>query len=213
VLKKSGGFTLIEAMITVAIMGILLAGISSMIVTSFKTWNIVTSRIRMEAEARTAVTFLSKIVRASQDTTIKISRLDSSQPCNSYISGQPMEQIYFTAVNACGCNSGGNLVTVASNGGDFAMYQDDRSLIIKYPNPPASLDPSIEESYTYNYRTICADVDSFMVGYDDSTSMKSISVSLRLSEKISNNKINEYMIKQRIVLQHHYSSGYYGNNP
>jgi prepilin-type N-terminal cleavage/methylation domain-containing protein len=213
-LSRSKGFTLLEAMLVVAILGVMSVGLGSILKSSWETWASTTGRMKLTQESRLAIISITKLVQNSQSSSLKITRLNSNQPANSYIAGKIMETVYINAATAGGCGfSATGSEVVGSSGEDYAIYQDGRYLIGKYPVPPSNPDFSNPSTITFTYRyvTLSASVDQFMVAFDEAASEKSISAALRLSTRISSGKVTRLMLKQRVIVKHQYTSGYYGN--
>lgn len=213
-LRKTKGFTLIEAMIVVAMMGVMAVGLSSLMKNTYDTWITTTNRMKLQSEARLIMILFTKLVQNSQDTTIKISRLDTNQPANSYIGGRVMETVYVTTSTPGGCGfSTSGTEVIGGSGDDFAIYQNGRYIIGKYPSLPAGA--NIENpgalTFTYKYVTLSASAEQFQVAFEDSSAEKAISAVVRLSAKTAYNKATDLMLKQKVIVKHHYSSGFYGD--
>ena len=211
--KKKKAFTLIEALITVAITGVLISGLGYMLRDGYYMWTYGSARLALTGEARIIIGAIHKFVQNAQASTIIISRKDSNQPANSYIAGKLMETIYLkTSGETCGFFAGGaNMIGTA--GGNFEIYQKDRTLfaIVPSASQDAFLNPS-ESQITYKTITLTTNIENFYVAFSDTKSDKMMNVCIKLSKKIYNNKPPIYvMLKKNIVLRHYHTSGYYGN--
>jgi len=80
-----GGFTLVEAMLTVAIVGILFAVGAVLLKQTNRYFLTVKSRTQLQSEARSILYVITRELRQAQSVTIVIDRMSSSQPYYSRI--------------------------------------------------------------------------------------------------------------------------------
>ncbi|PKL91346.1 MAG: hypothetical protein CVV21_09030 [Candidatus Goldiibacteriota bacterium HGW-Goldbacteria-1] len=213
--KHTGGFTLIEALIVIAIMGIVTSGLGQMLNTAIYAWNFGSANIAVNMEGRNAVTALTKFMQYAQAPTIKISRINTNQPANSYVSGKLAETVYVTTSSpgSCGFTTSASDM-VGGAGAEVEMFQYGRKLYARVPKLAAgsSISNPSTINYTYTYMTVTSNLDSFMVTFNDSKKEKSVSVAVRLSKMVYKNRPPiRVLLKQQIVLKHSTSAGFYGN--
>ena len=212
---RSGGFTLMEAMIVIAIMGIVTTGLGQMLNTAIYAWNFGSANIAVNMEGRNAVTALTKFMQYAQSPTIKISRIDTNQPANSYVSGKLAETVYVTTSSpgSCGFTTSATDM-VGGAGAEVEMFQYGRKLFARIPTlaSGSSISSPSTINYTYKYMTVTSNLDSFMVTFNDSKKEKSVSVAVRLSKMVYKNRPPiRVLLKQQVVLKHSTSAGFYGN--
>ena len=94
------GFTLVELMIAVAIMGIISAVIAQLFTAGVRGWLFSNASILSNQQARTARNLIIKMTRNASASTVMIERYDADQP--------PLSMISFTDVK----------------GNNYAFYQD-----------------------------------------------------------------------------------------
>ncbi len=211
--KKQKAFTLIEALITIGIMGILISGLGYMLSDGYYMWTYGTSKLALTGEARIIVGALHKFIQNAQASTVRISRKDSNQPANSYISGKLMETIYLkTTGETCGFLAGGaNMIGTA--GGDFEVYQKFKTLFVTVPqaSSDAFSNPS-ESAITYKSITLTTNLENLSISFADTKTDKMISFCVKLSKRIYRDRPPvSVMLKKNVTIKHFHTSGYYGN--
>lgn len=213
IIKKKMAFTLIEALITIGIMGVLISGLGFMLRDGYYMWTYGNTKLALMGEARIIVGALHKFVQNAQASTVRISRKDSNQPANSYISGKLMETIYLkTSGETCGFLAGGaNMIGTA--GGDFDVFQVSRTLFVTVPeaSPTAFSSPS-ESAITYKSITLTTNLENFAVSFADTKTDKMIVFCIKLSKRIYKDRPPvSVMLKKNVIIKHFHTSGYYGN--
>lgn len=216
-LRKRSGFTLMEGMVSIAILGILSAGLYNMIRDGFYMWNMGTARMTLNAEARLTMVAIKKIIQESQGATITISRFNANQPANSYISAVITESAFITStMTRCGCGTSTDTIVVGGTGAPVEIYQYGNFLRMTYPfiDPGTDITDSAEVEANTHYKTmtISANCESLMFSFIDSKKGDAISVGARFSKRAWNNRppITVYM-KETIMVKRMHSAGYYGN--
>jgi prepilin-type N-terminal cleavage/methylation domain-containing protein len=107
-MSKKTGYTLVELMIVLAIVGILFSVGGPILNTANKNWILSRSRLELQTEARAIMYLMSRNLRQAQYATINISRYNNSQPYYS--------KITFTKID----------------GKTYSFYQNDKQLIMQY---------------------------------------------------------------------------------
>ncbi|HDQ25794.1 MAG TPA: type II secretion system protein [bacterium] len=213
-LNSRRGFSLLEAVVVIGIMGIVISGLGYLLQNGFYMWNFGSARMAVNSEARIAIEALHKFVQNAQSSTIRISRKDASQPANSFIAGKLAETIYLkTTGGTCGFAGGGSNM-VGTAGAEFQIFQDGKHLVAYVPVPPAPGAYSSPSTITvsYNAVTITSNLEAFTVSFTDTTNDKIISVGVRLSKRVYHDRPPiSIMLKKAVVLKHHHTSGFYGN--
>lgn len=200
-----------EAMLTIAMLGVTIGIIGNLIKNGAYAWNMGAAKMQIAAEGRVAIEALAKFIQNAQSATITISRFNTSQPSNSLISGKLAETIYLSVGStACGFASGGSSL-VGSAGGDFTIYQNGRFLVASVPY---ATDPANPGSSTIAYRTITmsANIEALMITFEDAKLGKTISAAVKLSRRVFPTEPPVRMLlKKPVVIKHHHASGFYGN--
>jgi type II secretory pathway pseudopilin PulG len=213
-LRSKKGFTLIEAVITIGMLGVVITVLGNYILNGAYAWNMGAAKMQIAGEGRIAIEALAKFIQNAQAATITISRFNDSQPADSYISGKLAETIYLNVnTGACGFASGGSNM-VGTAGGDFAIYQNGRYLVLSVPKLASGTnfsDPT-NAVVTYNNVTLTANLESLMLTFEDSKLGKSISTGVKLSKRVYPTRPEVRMLlKKPVVIKHYHTSGYYGN--
>src|SRR6056297_2863484 len=94
--KNKKGFTLIETMITVGLVGILFAGVYTMYKNGADIWTWGSAKITLNNEANIVMMGLTKFISSSQGSSLKITRYGPEQPVQSCLSGILAETAYST---------------------------------------------------------------------------------------------------------------------
>ena len=80
------GYTLVEIMIGVAILGILGAVVTNLFIGGVRFWRLSIAKSEIQRDARTYLDAIGRTLRQAQASTVTIDRLNSSQPAYSRIS-------------------------------------------------------------------------------------------------------------------------------
>ncbi len=130
-MKKSGdrrllqGYTLVEVMITVAIMSVVAALISPLLTNMTSFWRLTQARTVIERDARVSMDLMNRAIRQAQSSTIILS---------SYPNEPPYSEISFTDIK-------GNLVS---------FYQQGNYLYEKFNTTVSMLTKNLEfVSFTF----------------------------------------------------------------
>jgi type II secretory pathway pseudopilin PulG len=213
-LKNSGGFTLLEAVLTIGMLGVVITVLGSYLKNGAHAWNMGAAKMQLTGEGRIAIETLAKFVQNAQAATITVTRLNNSQPAGSYISGKLAETVYLRVNStSCGFASGGsNLVGTA--GGDFAVYQNGRYLVATVPYVPSgtSLADPTNASFGYRSITLTANLEALMISFEDTNTSKTVSTGVKLAKRVYPDLPDvKILLKKPIVIKHQHASGYYGN--
>lgn len=219
ILKNKDGFTLMEALITSALVALIGYGATKMLIDGVKIWNNGSVRMALYSEARICMIALTKFIHAAQGSTIRISRYNNNQPANSLISGILTEALYVKTTTGYCCGSGSDVITVGSannpNKNHTYIYQQDNKLIISYPYlvPGTDIrDKNAVDANTYpKYITLSANLESLIITYDDSRKDKTILVSARFAKRGFRNEIIRVHLNQAVSVRRMHTEGYYAN--
>jgi prepilin-type N-terminal cleavage/methylation domain-containing protein len=83
---KRKGYTLTEALMTVAILGIVASLSAPMLIQVNRYWSLTTARVDLQREARAAMYVITRALRQAQYSTITLDRYASTQPFFSRVS-------------------------------------------------------------------------------------------------------------------------------
>ncbi len=150
--RHSSGFTLVELIISIVLIGMLAAVGSSMIVDSFTTTRMVNAGTASAGQARYALERLAREIR-------EVKYASSTPPPTNYCSGTITDQYCITTMTATSVvfiNGAGNTVTI-NNGG--------AKLTLQYSSPAAT-------------STLASQVDRFALSYLDASGNATPSPSL-----------------------------------
>ncbi len=216
-IKKKKGFTLLELMLSVAILSIVGVGLLGLFRDGLMMWNMGTARLSLTAEARVAMMAVRKMIQQCQGATISISRFNSSQPANSYISAVLMESVFIETVQTrCGCGGATDPITVGATGAPVELFQKGTNLLSVFPVVAPGTDwtdkAEVTANTTYKTLTISANVESIMFSFLDSKKGNVVVVGARFSKKAWQNRppVSVY-IKESVIVKHMHSAGYYYN--
>jgi prepilin-type N-terminal cleavage/methylation domain-containing protein len=216
-LRKKRGFTLVEAMISVAILGIVSMGLNGLFRDSMYMWNMGTARLALNGEARLAMTAVRKLIENAQGTSLTISRFNSNQPAFSYLNATLAESMFITTTTTnCGCTNTNEPTTVGETGAPVELYQYNNYLRFVFPVVAPGTDltneSAVESNTSYKTLTISANVESVVFAFADSNKGTAITAAIRLSKKVWNNKPPVVVfLKENIMVKRMHSAGYYHN--
>ncbi len=203
-----------EAMMTIAILGIVVAGIGQILKNGLYQWRVGSARMALHTEARTAMDALTKFVHNAQGASISISRLNSSQPAYSYISAKLAETAFIATNSPGGCSFTTGMTTLGSSGAEVEIYQDGRYLVARSftrPAAPAYSSPSSIQ-FTYSYVTLSANLESLMIVYDSALEDSTIHIGARFKRYINDMIPPATMfLKKSLVIKRHHAAGYYAD--
>lgn len=211
------GFTLIEVMMTVGILGIVSIGILNLMKDGMYMWHSGTVRLALMSEARLAMFAAKKMIQQCQGSTLKISRLNTANPANSYIEAVLNEAIFLTTTRQrCGCGTTSDTMTAGGTGAPVKIYQNGTQLLMTYPHiaPGTDLGDSneVEANTSYLTSVISNNVESLMFSYIDSRKANTVTIGLRLSKPFWNGKPPmRIFLKETVVVKRMHSAGYYHN--
>jgi len=214
ILKGKKGFTLIEAMLTVAIISIISVGIYKLLIDGVKMWKYGLARYDLLMEANQTMDFISRWIQASRGISIEISRADANQPVNSSFFSILSEPVYFASGPMTIPGSGGRwwwrrprlnpeYQTLYKENTAFTIYQIGRKLYlgIKFPNK--------EESDTL---LISNNINSIMFTFDNSQEGTTVLVGASFSKRVFNDintKPASLFLQKTIIIKNLYSEGFY----
>lgn len=220
VLRGNKGFTLMEAMMAIAIMGIVGLGAMRMYADIAYAWRAGSAKMKISAEARLAMLTMRKFIHNCQGKTIVISRFNSNQPVNSYFSAIAGESVYATSTETnCGCGTSSDNMTVGTKGDYVQVYQNGRYLIARRPVLGTGIDwnstSSIQSHISYQYVTLSSNLDNITFTLTDSSKGNVVYIAAKFSRAfwadLTKKPPAELMLKEAVVIKHPHSGGYYAN--
>ena len=116
--RPKAGFTLIEAMLTVAIVGIVISLSATLMIQGNRYFQLTKARADLQKEARGIMYVITREVRQAQSNTIVISRSSNSQPYYSQITftkQQGTAMVFFQNGNQLRQQWGNHTVTLSKN--------------------------------------------------------------------------------------------------
>lgn len=215
--RNKKGFTIIEAMISASIIAIISVGLYSLMRDGMYMWNAGIAKIALTTEAKITMSMIKKAIQQCQGTTIRISRFNSNQPANSYISMILTEPLFIrTTVQRCRCGSTTDAITVGAAGSPVEIYQYSNYLRVVYPEVLPGTDlgdaDQVEANTFYKTITISANVESLMFSFSDSKKGRTINVAARFTKWAWHNKKPvEIFLKESVILKRMHSAGYFHN--
>lgn len=215
--KSKKGFTIIEAIISAAIMSIVSVGIYSLMRDGMYMWNSGVARMALTTEGKTTMVLIKKAIQQCQGTTIRISRFNSNQPANSYISMVLTEPLFIrTTIQRCRCGSQTDAITVGAAGSPIEIYQYNNYLRVVYPEVKPGTDlgdaDAVEANTFYKTLTVSANVESIMFSYVDSKKGRAINTAARFSKWAwANRKPISIFLKETVIIKRMHSAGYFHN--
>lgn len=90
--RRRRGYSLVESLLVVAILGILASLAAGLLVQVSRYWSLTTARLSLQREARAALYVMGRELRQAQSASIVIDRYNTSQPFCSRISFQKTGQ-------------------------------------------------------------------------------------------------------------------------
>ncbi|MFP4466022.1 MAG: PilW family protein [Candidatus Goldiibacteriota bacterium] len=216
-LKKNRGFTLIELMITISIMGIFSLGVMNLFRDGLVMWNLGSARIALAAESKISMLLITKFIHNCQGASLRTSRFNDSQPANSYISADLLETIFVTTTESnCGCGTGSDTLTVGQPNTPVQIFQKGKYLLAVSPYLLEGTDlrdaDEVKANTRYQTVTLTANLESIMFNFEDSEDSKTLIVGARFSKKpLANREPVTVFLKKTIAVKHFHSAGYYYN--
>jgi len=214
-LRGKKGFTLIEAMIASAIIGIVAAGIYQLAINGFAMWNKGTARIELDNEMRLALSVIKKAVQLSQGSTISISRLSDNAPANSYFSAILGETLYITSNRVkCGRGISADPEVIGLEGVPIEIYQDRNYIVMSVaavrPGTDMTNAASIKANTYYNVLTITSNAELLSFAFRDSRESGQIAAAVKLSKWAMNNEPPISLFRREIAtIKRMHSAGVY----
>lgn len=203
-----------EAMMTIAILGVVVAGVGQLLKNGLYQWRVGSARMALHAEARMTMDALTKFVHNAQGASISISRYNTSQPAYSYISGKLTETAFIASNSPGACAFTTGMTTLGSSGEEVEIYQSGKYLVARVFDRPAAPNYGDPDSiqFSYRYVTLSANLESFMVVYDSALEDSTIHVAARFKKFTSANIPPATMfLKKSLVIKRHHSAGYYAD--
>jgi len=209
-LRGKKGFTLIEVMLSVAILAVLATGVMVMFQNSVYMWESGLANLSLNQDARKTIKSVSTFVRLSQGLTIKITRYGPDQPANSCIMGKLAETAFVTTDDpgGCGCDDENtDYITGGDAGHEFMIYQLNNQLIYAYPS---SITVPSNENVTYDTYVLSNNLEQLSFGFMDSQDGRAINVQARFSKDFWNDKPPAVVsLKKTVLITHFHSAGFY----
>ena len=133
-LKSAKGYTLVEAMMTVAIVGILTAVAAPLLIQMTNFWRQTTARNNIERDVRVSLDTFNRFARQAQSGTVTIDRGSNQPPASriTFTSIQGQTVSFYQTGNKLYMQLGGNVSLLSSNIAYIAFTYprtDDTSLI------------------------------------------------------------------------------------
>jgi prepilin-type N-terminal cleavage/methylation domain-containing protein len=212
-LASKKGFTLIEIMLTLAIIGILAGVATKMFRNGTDMWNAGMAQIQVQSEARLSMMSITKFIHLCQGGTIKISRFDVNQPVDSALRAKLAETAYVTEdqpKTRCGCTDDTVSNAMGGDAGqDFRFYQQGDYLIYAYPVPVTAASTDV---VPFNTVKLATDLDFINFAFDDSTDGSTVVVTARFSKTFyANRNPSTMLLKRSVVIKHYHGAGFYAN--
>jgi len=215
--RSKKGFTVIEAMISAAIMSIVSVGLLSLMRDGMYMWKTGIAKMALTTEGKITMVMIKKAIQQCQGTTIRISRFDSNQPANSYISMILTEPIFIrTTIQRCRCGSSTDSITVGAAGSPIEIYQYNNFLRVVYPEVKPGTDmgdaDAVEANTFYKTLTVSANVESIMFSFVDSKKGHAVNVASRFSKWAwQDRKPISIFLKETVIIKRMHSAGYFHN--
>jgi prepilin-type N-terminal cleavage/methylation domain-containing protein len=216
--KGKKGFTMIEAILSVAMLSILSVGIFRLLKDGNYMWQMGSARVALESESRVTMLTIRKLITQCQGATIAISRYDTGEPANSYLEAILAEEVYITTTQSkCGCaGQSSSTTTVGAAGAPVQIFQYGSHLLAVYPQVKPGTDMTDNSQVTantyYTTITITANLDSISFDFADSKDATVINVGARFSKWIfAAQPPLTIFTQETIVVKRMHAAGYYYN--
>ncbi len=215
--KNKKGFTLIESMITVALLGVVFTGIYTIYKNGADIWTWGSAKITLNNEANIVMMGVTKFIRSSQGSSLKITRYSPDQPVQSCLSGILAETAYSTVDTTedtgsiCGTGCGGSAdiesVMEGDAGHEFIFFQLDNSLYYARPEPVTV--PSTQ-SVPYISEPLSNNLDSINFAFRDSSKGRTVLITASFSKKPRINAEPVVLkINKSVSVKRFHSAGFY----
>ena len=126
--KKHKGYTLVEVMVTVAILGVVFGSLSSLLTMFTRMSRLNMARLDVQKDARVTMSLINKNLREARASTVVIDSASASEPFWSRISFTSVDSIAYIYYQ----QNGKLYQTVA--GKTIMLAQNLRTLRFSYPN-------------------------------------------------------------------------------
>ncbi len=213
-LKSNKGFTLIEAIIVVGIIGIVSAGVYKLAADGIKMWKYSLARFDLLMESRQTMDFISKWIQSCRGISIEITRVDNTQPVNSSFFSILGEPVYYASGPMT--NPGGgrwwrwwrprlnpSYQTLYNENTAFSIYQIGNKLFLEIKLPKS------EDTDTL---LLSDNISSIMFTFDNSQEGTTVLVGAKFSKRVFNDpetKPISFFLQKTIIVKHLYSEGHY----
>jgi len=163
---KEGGFTMIELMIAIGIMGIVIAGLYNLYQLGWQTYTLGATQIQLQQTARNAMDDIVSELRQAKYSTVVIS---------NYLSTMPFSSISFTDRRSYTVGYG--VVSANDNAvRSYASKGDTGYALVRYVVPYAT-----NSSVSITASLLCRDVQCAMFTYSQGTDKYTVLASLTLT--------------------------------
>jgi prepilin-type N-terminal cleavage/methylation domain-containing protein len=218
IVRGKKGFTLIEVMISVAIMGIASIGVMRMYKDGLRAFDIGSKKVAITSEANISMAEITRFIQVCQGSTIRITRFNSSQPANSYFTAAANETVFATTTKQnCGC---GTSSSPSTYGAAFnykkptSVFQYNNCLLATMPVIAPGTDYSdldnVDAHTSLQTVTLTANLDNLSFTFENTTEGDLVIVSLRLRKGAWNNSsFVTTSLRKSILVKRMHSTGYY----
>ena len=211
-MKSKRGFTLLEAMMSVALLSIISYGAMQLFQNGSYMWKFSMAKIALNSQARVSMMSISKFVHLAQGSTIKVTRYGPDQPTDSCIKAKLAETAFYTEDDppACGCtDSTVKNLMFGDAGHEFMFYQINNKLIMAMPYPVSTASSAPAQ---YLEHLVASDLEQLSFGFEDSQEGMAVIVSARFSKMVWPNKPPiEVALRKTVIVKHFHSAGFYIN--
>jgi len=80
IIRKGKGYTLVEVMLVIAVMGIVLSGTFGLLINFTRFWRVSQARLDIQRDARRTLSLMNKTLRQAQQSSITIDQLTGAPP-------------------------------------------------------------------------------------------------------------------------------------